>query len=125
MLTKIAEWREEYPKADLQIDIPHLTDPKHLCAAMLPKDIKVYHLSKQLEMMKKLNFSEYEIRKFKTTADWIIGNDLDDIHRVDFAKFIDQIALRNRGGKFSKYFPELSEWKNTISEKSVDTIAVG
>jgi organic radical activating enzyme len=125
LLTKIAEWREEYPKADLQIDIPHLTDPKHLCAAMLPKDIKVYHLSKQLEMMKKLNFSEYEIRKFKTTADWIIGNDLDDIHRVDFAKFIDQIALRNRGGKFSKYFPELSEWKNTISEKSVDTIAVG
>lgn len=125
LLTKIAEWREEYPKADLQIDIPHLTNPKHLCAAMLPKDIKVYHLSKQLEMMKKLNFSEYEIRKFKTTADWIIGNDLDDIHRVDFAKFIDQIALRNRGGKFSKYFPELSEWKNTISEKSVDTIAVG
>lgn len=125
LLTKIAEWREEYPKADLQIDIPHLTNPKHLCAAMLPKDIKVYHLSKQLEMMKKLNFSEYEIRKFKTTADWIIGNDLDDIHRVDFAKFIDQITLRNRGGKFSKYFPELSEWKNTISEKSVDTIAVG
>ena len=125
LLTKIAEWREEYPEAELQIDIPHLTNPKHLCAAMLPKEIKSFYLEQQLRLMKKLNFSEYEIRKFQTTVNWIVGNDLDDIHRVDFAKFVDQLQERARGKKFSKHFPELEMWKNTISQKNVDTIAIG
>jgi organic radical activating enzyme len=124
LLKKIAEWREEYPEADLQIDIPHLTNPKHLCAAMLPMEIKGVYLHWQLDQMKKLNFSEYEIRKFQTTVNWILGNDLEDTHRVDFAKFVDQ--LQERGADpFSECFPELLEWKNTISQKSVDTIAVG
>jgi len=133
LLYKIAEWREDYAEKEwftqssLMIDTPHMTNPRHLSAAILPKELKEL-LYYDLGLMEILNFSQYEMSKFKTALDWIYNTEYEDVDllRHDFVKFVDQIDKR-RNTDFLKTFPYYADllkmWKSTNLPKDVDIIA--
>lgn len=124
LLDKILEFRKQYndPNTNIQrinFDTPYMLEPPHL-TARIADDATVAQLRSHLEYMETLvdnsdinKFNTTEYMKFKRVVEWVENNrytgDELNIHRKDFARFVDEHD-RRRNTDWHAAFPEMKDF---------------
>lgn len=128
LLDKILEFRKIYNNGSSQrinFDTPYMIEPPHL-SALLVDDYLLNRLKEQLTYMSTLvddkninKFNTTEYLKFKRVIEWVECNRYQgeqlQIHRSDFAKFVDEHDIR-RNTNWHAAFPELSNFYKVCKE---------
>ena len=124
LLDKILEFRQIYNDKNnmfqrINFDTPYMIEPPHL-SALIADDSIASKLREHLDYMKTLvddtdinKFNTTEYMKFKRVVEWVETNRYTgeklEVHRRDFARFVDQHDQR-RDTNWHAAFPELKSF---------------
>ena len=93
-----------------------LTNPNYLSAQVLPKHEKkkVVHYYKNYLTKNKLNFEEWEIKKFLELLTWLMHEPEDRENLEKDFKIRTEVLDKSRNEKFTEVVPQLAEWYENI-----------
>jgi hypothetical protein len=134
LLDKILEFRQIYNNKNtnrqrINFDTPNMIEPPHL-TALIADDYTLNLLRKHLDYMESLvddsdinKFTTTEFLKLKRVVEWVENNRYKEselnLHRSDFAKFVDEHD-RRRNTDWHSAFPELHRFYKKCSELSYE-----
>jgi hypothetical protein len=116
LLEKTIEWRKQYGKESISLDIPYLKEPPHWMINILTEDFNHY-MQENLEFinLQPEYFTSIEYEKFKRVTDYMRENPVSDEKikngRRDFYSFFTEND-RRLGTDLLKIFPEYTDFYN-------------